>query len=284
MIRKILVPVRGDGKGDNVYAHAAAIAKTAKAHVEVAHCRPKPEDLLPFGIPFPALLKDQLIAQAKTLGDQEENAIRAEFENLSDEFGLEILPKQTSKGPSASWTEAEGKQIEVIKSRGRLADLIAVAQPDRDQNIGTNSLKAALFQTGRPVMMCPETKTVPTDLGQNITIAWNGSTEAVRCVVMTRRLIQAADKITILTVGDATPGTSGEEFQEYLGFREIDAELVSLPKSRSPAEALMKTTQEIGANLMLMGAYGDSHDRETVFGGNTQQVVDHAKIPVILTH
>jgi nucleotide-binding universal stress UspA family protein len=33
-----------------------------------------------------------------------------------------------------------------------------------------------------------------------------------------------------------------------------------------------------------MGAYGHSHERETLFGGNTQTVVDHAEIPVLLAH
>jgi hypothetical protein len=42
MIRKILVPVRGDGKGDNVLAHAAALARGFNAHIEITHCRAKP--------------------------------------------------------------------------------------------------------------------------------------------------------------------------------------------------------------------------------------------------
>ncbi len=35
MIRNILVLVRGDDKGDNVLAHAAALARCFKAHIEV---------------------------------------------------------------------------------------------------------------------------------------------------------------------------------------------------------------------------------------------------------
>jgi len=34
MISKILVPVRGDGKGDNVLAHAAVLARGFNAHLE----------------------------------------------------------------------------------------------------------------------------------------------------------------------------------------------------------------------------------------------------------
>ena len=39
MIRKILVPVRGDGKGNNVLAHfAAALARAFNAHIVVTSC------------------------------------------------------------------------------------------------------------------------------------------------------------------------------------------------------------------------------------------------------
>ena len=39
-----------------------------------------------------------------------------------------------------------------------------------------------------------------------------------------------------------------------------------------------------GADLLVMGAYHDSYERETIFGGNTQAVVDEATIPVVLVH
>lgn len=51
--------------------------------------------------------------------------------------------------------EKYGLMPHVIKHNGRLADLIVVAKPDRDPNLGSNALQAALFQTGQPVLMCP---------------------------------------------------------------------------------------------------------------------------------
>ena len=64
MIRKILVPVRGDDKGDNVLAHAAALARRFNAHIEVTHCRPRPQDMLPFGVPIPSFLKEGTVFQS----------------------------------------------------------------------------------------------------------------------------------------------------------------------------------------------------------------------------
>ena len=99
---------------------------------------------------------------------------------------------------SVSWIEEAGRQVDVIKRHGRLADLIAVAQPDVDGNLGSNTLKAALFHTGRPVMMCPPSDGVPDTLGENVTIAWNGSMESSRAVAMTHSLLLAAKTVTIL--------------------------------------------------------------------------------------
>ncbi len=69
--------------------------------------------------------------------------------------------------------------VDVIRRHGRLADLIAVPQPDVDRNLGANSLKAALFRTGRPVLMVPNDVAPPETLGAHVTIAWNGSLEVL---------------------------------------------------------------------------------------------------------
>ena len=43
-LRSILVPVRGDGLGEGVLNHALALARRSDAHLDVVHCRPRPED------------------------------------------------------------------------------------------------------------------------------------------------------------------------------------------------------------------------------------------------
>ena len=284
MIRKILVPVRGDGKGDNVLAHAAALALRSGAHVEVTHCRPRPEDLLPFGVPMPAILHDQLRDQAAQLADAEEEKLFEEFENLCRAYGLTVVPSQTEEEATASWVEGVGRQVDVIKNRGRLSDLICVAMPDRDRNLGTNTLKAALFNTGRPVMMCPPQKTGPSTLGSKVAIGWNGSTEAVRSVVMMRRVIEQADEVTILSSGASPDGNRAADLKDYLTLRGIASKLHPFEAGRHTGSDLLGAAKAVGADMLIMGAYGDSHERQTVFGGNTQKVVDTATMPVVFVH
>ena len=284
MIRKIILPVRGDGKGNNVFAHAAALAKRFKAHIVVTHCRPRPEDLLPFGVPIPAFMKDQVMAQAREVADQEEQGLEREFAELAGKFNLKIADGPDHKAASASWIEEAGRQVDVIKHHGRLADVICVAKPDVDRNLGTNTLKAALFNTGRPVMMCPNAKTAPETIGASISIAWNGSTEAARAVALTMGIIEKADEIVILSCGTQIHGANAEDLLAYLSDRGIAANVHRFTAKKKIGAELLERSKANGADLMIMGAYGDSHERETVFGGNTQHIVDNADIPVILVH
>lgn len=284
MIRKILVPVRGDDKGDNVFAHAAALARRFNAHVEVTHCRPRPQDLMPYGVPVPAFLKDQLQEQVAHLADQVESGLKGEFDALAKAFGIIVSDKPLLDRATASWVEEQGRQVEVIKRHGRLADLVAVAQPDSNGMLGVNSLKAALFHTGRPTLMCPETDGVPVDLGSHIAIAWNGSTEAARAVALGKGLIDEAQAVTILTGGEEVYGTRADDLVEYLKLSGLTPAVDRFSGTGNIGEELLKRAKAVGANLLVMGAYGDNYEKEVMFGGNTQSIIGSADMPVMMVH
>ena len=283
MLRKILVPVRGDGKGDLVLAHAASLARRFKAHIEVAHCRARTEDLMPFGVPLPTFARETFVKQAKELADQEEEGLRAELHALAGRLELSEEAPAPGERATVSFFEMEGRMVDVIKSHGRLADIVAVPKPDRDRNVGSNSLKAALFRTGRPVMMTPPSEP-PEGLGRKIAIGWNGSMEASRAVAQTTALVEGADEVTILRGGAREPhGATTEELVDYYRLRGVTAQVHRFD-TRQPGAALLAESKAVGANLLIMGAYGDSHERETLFGGNTQTVVDNADMAVVLVH
>lgn len=285
MISKILVPVRGDGKGENILAHAVVLAARYGAHVQVTHCHPRPEDLMPFGVPIPAFLHEQFAKQATEVASTAAEGLKKTFLQFASEHGLKVLEKQEGAESSISWVEKEGKQVDVIKLLGRLSDLIVVAKPDRDQNLGTNTLKASLFNTGRPVLMCPDRETAPTTLGEHVAIAWNGSVESVRAVSLTMDILLNASTVTILTADQAElHSATAQDLADYLAIRGIKAEIDQFKSQGKIGLMLLNRTAAVGADIMIMGAYGDSHERETIFGGNTQVVVDNATIPVVMVY
>lgn len=283
MLSKILVPVRGDGKGDLVLAHAAALARRSAAHVVVAHCRARPEDMMPFGVPLPNFARETFLKQAKELADTEEESMRKELHALAEKLGLSETDPPHGNTATVEFVEQSGRMVDIVKTHGRLADLIAVPKPDRDRNVGSNSLKAALFRTGRPVLMTPP-KDPPEGFGSRIAIGWNGSMEAARAVAQTTGLVDDAQEVTILTGGGSEPnGATTDELVAYYKLRGIEASVRTF-NGKSVGRSLLSETAAAGADLLIMGAYGDSHERETLFGGNTQTVVDEATIPVVLVH
>jgi nucleotide-binding universal stress UspA family protein len=285
MMRKILVPVRGDGKGDNVLAHAAALARRFNAHIEITHCRARPQDLLPFGVPISASLRKQLTENSAEVFDAEEAGLRKEVEALSKTLNLTLSATPTGTAVTASFVEEAGRQIDVIRHHGRLADLIAVAKPDVDRNLGTNTLRAALFSTGRPVLMCPEAKSgAPDVLGTNIAIAWDGSLESSRSVMSTMPLLVAADRVTIFTVRAKTIAVTPEELKGYLAAHDIDADVKVVDPRPNVAQALLDGAAQVGADVLILGAYSRNQELERLLGGTTQYIVDHAMVPVIMTN
>lgn len=284
MLSKIIVPVRGDGMVETVLGHAVALAKHHNAHIVVAHCRARAQDLMPYSRALPGFARETMIEQARELADQQEQAVRDQLHTLAQSFDLAETDAPIARTASIQFVEEYGVMADVIKHNGRLADLVVVAKPDRDRNLGANSLKSALFRTGRPVLMCPPQRAVPPDFGGHITVAWNGSLEASRAVAMTLDLAKAAQSVTILAGGKGEPhGATAEELVAYYKLRGIAADIHRF-KARNPADALLTITADMGANLLVMGAYGQNHERETLFGGNTQAVVDKAEIPVVLVH
>lgn len=285
MLRKILVPIRADGMGETVLGHAAAVAQRFQAHIVATHCRPRVEDLEPYGVQVPFYLRKQFAEQALELARAEEQRLREDFDRLARRYHLTVVERPDGNGPSVAWTEESGKQIDVIRRQGRLADLIVVAKPDRDRNLGANTLKSALFHTGRPVLMCPPTETPPETLGDHLAIAWNGSIEAARAVALTMDLIEKASQVTVLTAGRGEiHGATAEDLIAYLAIRGVTARLDRFAPTGRLGLALLERAAAAGADMVVMGAYSDSHERESIFGGNTQVVVDSATSPVILVH
>lgn len=285
-ISRLLVPVRGDGKGEHVLSHAIAIARRFNSHIEAVHCRARPQDMLPFGVVMPRALRAQIEAGASGLADEEEAHLRGLFDAMLTREGLEqtdgtVIPPQDR--PSASWHEEEGRQIDVIKRHGRLVDLIAVAKPDQELKIGTNTLNAALFASGRPVLMCPPAP-APAALGSQIAIAWNGAQEVARALALALGLVDRASRVVVLDGGGGGEGADGAALLRYLETRGVAAERRELSVRSHPGRTIMAAAAEAGADSLLMGAYGHSREMEAMLGGATQEVVDEARMPIIFAH
>lgn len=282
-LHKITLPVRGDGLGDNVFAHAAALARQHKAHVEVLHCTAQVQDLMGYGVVIPRIVKQQIEAAVASGAAADEAGLRDEFRDLAQTLRLAEQAPEAGKA-TTEFIEYKGKQADAVRHYGRISDLICVPQPDKKRRLGANTLKSALYSSGRPVMMCPPRDAAPGALGSHVCIGWNGSLEATRAVAQTTALIHAAEQVTLLTTGREIVGAGVEDLARYLSQRGVAVTISRFQKTGTIGRDLLNQTRQVGGDLLVMGAYHESYERETIFGGNTQAVVDEADFPVVLVH
>jgi nucleotide-binding universal stress UspA family protein len=139
--------------------------------------------------------------------------------------------------------------------------------------------------TGRPVLIVPaggELKPV----GRRVLVAWNGSREASRATFDCLPLLAAEAELRLLTVdsprGDATLAAITRSLTRH----GVDPHPVSVSKSegRSTAEEILKYAAEFAADLLVIGCFGHSRLRETVFGGATTSILRDMALPVLMAH
>lgn len=185
-----------------------------------------------------------------------------------------------------AWAGRPSIDDAALASLSRVYDITIVGRPGLGRSEPRmTTLEAALFESGRPVLMAPPNP--PKTLGTNILIHWNASTETARTINDSLRLLRRAQEVTLISVeGNMVPGPRASDMVDYLSRHGVRAsEIKSKPTGKGGVgEAILAEARKLGADLLLKGAYTQSRLRQMIFGGATQHVLQHSHIPVILSH
>jgi nucleotide-binding universal stress UspA family protein len=221
-------------------------------------------------------------------GDAEvERHARSLFEAFMAAHYVPPAPSQSDGTATYSygWPRPSAESDSFIGSYGRLFDLIVLGRPGRSpQNPRMAPIETALFDSGRPVLIAPPSP--PADLGRNVLVAWNGSTEQARTTEFALPLLHAAERVTVLSVeGGMTPGPTGDGVALQLRRNGIPATAVTLaPGTRTTGEFILDQAKSLGCDLLVKGAYTQSRMRQMIFGGATRHILGHATLPVLMAH
>lgn len=284
----ILTPVRGDGNGGYVLALGIAFGKVFGGHLDVIHAHARPEDLLPYGVPVSRALKEMIVDSARKTSEGEEGRTHDLFREFCASHNLEEVderPKKNDPGQvTATWREVEGKQASIVAVYGRLNDLVIVANPDRVTTLGMNTFQASLFEVGALTAVAPK-REVDSVL-EHVAIGWNGSAEAARAVKRSLRFLFNAKKVTIISgLGEHDFDLGPEALQSYLAGHAIEAGVKTVKVgSQNSGARLLETATEVGADTLVMGAFGTEKRQKFVLGGATGYVLENAQIPLLMAH
>jgi nucleotide-binding universal stress UspA family protein len=210
---------------------------------------------------------------------------RATFEAFMQKHGV---PRSTTTTdtPSFGWLEDAPAGDAFVGSYARVFDVVVMSRTDKNTtSLHNQAINSGLFESGRPILLAPPSP--PDQIGSNVLIAWNRSTEQARATAFAMPLLQKADRVTVLTVigGTEVSGPSAEQLTQYLRRNRIGAELKKVGlDGRSTGETILATAQSLGCDLLIKGAYTQSRLRQMIFGGATQHVLENAVIPVLLAN
>ncbi|WP_034854390.1 universal stress protein [Sinorhizobium sojae] len=183
-----------------------------------------------------------------------------------------------------AWAENE------IGERARYADLTLIGSGlAADPELRARTVNGALFSSARPVLLVPKGRRA-TMIPKTVLLAWNSHIEAARAVGQAVGLMSAADLVHVTMVDpEDSPTKSGEEpgadIAAYLARHGVKVTVDRLPSSGHRVEEVInRHAHSIGADLIVMGAYGHSRMRERIFGGVTRSMIDTAAAPVLMVH
>jgi len=284
----ILSPVHGGEACKRALTSAYEIAKSSSGHIQALHVKTDSKEAVPLlGEGMSGSMIEEMIDLADRDAKERADAAKAMVDEFASANNIPITDNPAAAGgPSLSWLQEEGREDERLANRGRVVDLIVMGQPsDKTSHPSLLTLHAAIFETGRPVLMLPEN--APGTVGKNVVIAWNGASEAANAVAGSMPLITVADKVTIVTVDTekSIGRIGGEELAHYLGCHGVAAECRSIDAQKNPVDQVISNfCSEIGSDLLVMGAFTHSRLIQIILGGVTRHIINNANVPVLLIH
>jgi nucleotide-binding universal stress UspA family protein len=272
-IKAILALADGGAGTEATLGTALLVAKGFSAHLDVLHVRADPETMVPIvGEGMSGAMVEQVMdAMVKSI-ETRANAARAAYQRVCEPAGDVV-----------AWRTVTGREPEVTAAAGRLADLIVLGRPDSAEEAPmAATIDAALFDTGRPILVAPPTAV--TAVGSRVLVAWNGTAQAARAVAVALPFLLKAQQVIIAVGGGEDGPAPATGLVAYLERHGVRATIEGFVVSHGIGKSLLEHVGRLGADLLVMGAYGHSRLHEMILGGATREVLAGAGVPVLMGH
>ncbi|HEY0283622.1 MAG TPA: universal stress protein [Rhizomicrobium sp.] len=284
---KILVPVAGASRDRFALATAFAAAKPFNAHVVAMFVHADPREAVPYGeLPLSSDVVQDLIDTAADLELAASKAARSTLATLAADAGIRIVgAPQKADAVTVSYDEMTGHLSRALDREALLCDVV-VFPPIRaadDSEIQDGFIRA-LTKLERPVLLSAET--APVEIGKKVAVGWDGGVACAHALMSALPYLEKAEAIELFTVQNGSHQGRGVECAAaYLALHGLSSSQRVLKRGeRSVAEVLLETAAADGCDLLVAGGYGHSRLMESVFGGVTEHIVSHPKLPVFMMH
>jgi len=269
---RILLPISPDGATAACTEAAFGLAERFGAELEMLHPCPPPMQRLPYATELSPVYFEELVDVARKQVDREESQATDWFEEAlgaHPDVKAELVTVEGLVGPA-------------VAMRAKVADMAVLPSiAAKEDEFWAPARDAALFHTGRPVLIMPDEAGGP--LGETVVIAWKDAVEAVRAVAAATPFLATAKRVRLLSISEDGEDDTASAMADYLtkaGFP-VETETIALG-AREVGAALLEAAGS--GVLLVMGGYGHWRWREWVFGGATLYVLRNTDVAVLMSH
>jgi nucleotide-binding universal stress UspA family protein len=275
MIKDLLVNLATDVAEDATIEYAFSLARTFDAHLAA----------VAFGydeIP-PAMLAGEVppawIEEFREVAQEVAQAAVRKFEEAAKRAGISA---------QASWLPASlAGPAELFGRMARRFDLSVVRQTEPGKSTpDALIIEAALFETGRPVLVVPYIQKTGIKLDR-VMVCWDGSRSAARAAADAMPFLQQAKTVEVTMVAergksDEVPGADVAQHLARHGLV-VEVKQIAAPHAAA-ADVLLSHAADTSADLLVMGGFGHSRLREFMLGGVTRSILQAMTLPTLLSH
>lgn len=185
-------------------------------------------------------------------------------------------------GATLQWREIKEDAATWLLAHAAHALAIVLPRPQpHDTDPARALFHAAMFASGRPVLLVPPGGAGA--FGQNIALAWRDDAPTARAWSAAAPFLPGAAELHLLAgLPEDAPAPVLPPLFDGLATTPV---LHRLPMAPSPFGAiLLAEAHRLGADMLVMGAYGHSELREFLLGGVTRHMLAHADLPLLMVH
>ena len=227
-----------------------------------------------------------------TSGEQAQNLIdqgQALIKKRMSELEVQFREATKNRAKYVEWRCAIDFPARYILQEARCADIIVSGGQSNalSDPFALASPKDLVMQAGRPLLIAPDNVSW-LDL-RSVLMAWKDTPEARRAIAYSLPMLRKAKEVNVAEIVEAGDSRSAavsrvRDVVTWLSRHGVSASEVVPENGGDVIAQLDAIAANVGAGVVVAGAYGHSRFRELILGGMTQHLMTQSSRCVLLSH
>ena len=223
--------------------------------------------------------------QAQLLIDEEQASVKRRISELEGQFREAVQ----NRAKDVEWRCAIDFPARYVLQHARCADIIVRGghSDGFSDPFATITARDLVMEAGRPLLVVPDR--VDWLDPRSVLVGWKDTPEARRAIVAALPMLRKAKDVAVAEIVETEDGQAAavkrvRDVVKWLSRHGISASELVAPPDQDATVQLDALAANVGAGMVVAGAYGHSRFRELVLGGMTQYLITQTTRCALLSH